>query len=156
MATSLNTSRPVRDIGPMSNPLPAITNLTAARVLTDDDHGKTFTLDLATGFQVTLPAANGTGYTVKFIVKTTNSGGSYTIVCAGSDKMNGYLHAFGDDASAVGGFATSAGTATTFTMDGSTRAGFAGDYVEVTDYATGLWSVRAYGHATGTEATPFS
>jgi hypothetical protein len=47
-------------------------------------------------------------------------------------------------------------TGVTITMDGSTRGGFAGDVVELEDVATNVWAVRMFGHATGTEATPFS
>src|SRR6266496_1015004 len=113
-------------------------------------------LATATGFAVTLPPANGTGFRVRFLVTVTAAGGNYTIVAAGSDKMNGFAHLFGDDAAALGGFAHVAGTATTVTLDGSTRGGFIGDVVEVEDVATALWQVRMFGHASGTEATPFS
>ena len=84
----------------------------------------------------------------------TVSSGHHTIVCAGGDVYKGFAHLFGDDASALGGFSTTSGT--TITMDGTTRGGFAGDVVELEDVASGIWSVRIYGHATGTEATPFS
>mgnify|MGYP007089703435 FL=1 len=81
--------------------------------------------------------------------------GSRTIVTASaSDVYKGFAHLTGDDAAALGGFSTTTGV--TITMDGSTRGGFAGDYIELEDVASGVWSVRMFGHATGTEATPFS
>lgn len=48
-------------------------------VITADEHGKTFYLDLAGGFVSTLPAV-ALGLTFTFIVKTAPTG-SYTIVC---------------------------------------------------------------------------
>jgi hypothetical protein len=95
------------------------------------------------------------GCEVPLFIATTVSSGSHTIVTASaSDVYKGFAHLFGDDTSALGGFSTTTGV--TITMDGSTRGGFAGDVVELEDVATNVWAVRIYGHATGTEATPFS
>ena len=56
--------------------------------------------------------------------------------CAGLGQDAGLCAgAFQDDASALGGFGAVAGTSTVFTMDGSTRGGYAGDVVEITDVA---------------------
>jgi hypothetical protein len=116
--------------------------------------GQTY-LNNTTGFATTLPVANGTGAKFRLFIAATVSSGSHTIVTASaSDVYKGFAHLFGDDAAALGGFSTTTGV--TITMDGSTRGGFAGDIVELEDVATGVWSVRMYGHATGTEATPFS
>ncbi|SRR6266487_3731992 len=155
MVSQLNTARPARTQTPRYED--RFVTLTAAYVVDyDKDDGKVFVLDLATGFQVTLPPALGKGFKCRFVVKTTASGGNYTIVAAGSDKLNGFAHLPGDDAAALAGWATAAGTATTITMDGSTRGGFAGDLVEVEDLISAVWHVRLYGHSSGTEATPFS
>lgn len=50
--------------------------LTAARTLTEADSGKTFLLDLAGGFTVTMPpvAKAGNGFHVNFIIKTASAG----------------------------------------------------------------------------------
>ena len=154
MVASLNTSRPVLDQDARSGQS-RLRSLTAAGTLSQELHdGQTLYLNNTTGFATTLPAALGTGMKLRFFVAATVSSGSHTIVTAGTDVMKGFAHFFGDDASALGGFSTT--TATTITMDGSTRGGFAGDIVELDDVASGIWSVRIYGHATGTEATPFS
>jgi hypothetical protein len=155
MATSLNTSRPVLDQDGRSGQS-RIRALTAATTLTQESHdGQMILINNTTGFAVTLPAANGTGSKYRFFIAATVSSGNHTIVTASaSDVMKGFAHLFGDDTSALGGFSTI--TAVTITMDGSTRGGFAGDIVELEDVATNVWSVRMFGHATGTEATPFS
>lgn len=154
MATSLNTSRPVLDQdgrGGQSR----LRSITAATTLSQELHdGQTIYLNNTTGFATTLPVANGTGMKIRIFVAATVSSGSHTVVTNGSDVMKGFAHLFGDDTSALGGFSTT--TATTITMDGTTRGGFAGDIIELEDVATAIWSVRMFGHATGTEATPFS
>lgn len=154
MATSLNTSRPVLDQDARSGQS-RIRSITAATTLSQELHdGQTIYLNNTTGFATTLPVANGTGMKIRIFVAATVSSGSHTVVTNGSDVMKGFAHLFGDDTSALGGFSTT--TATTITMDGSTRGGFAGDIIELEDVATAIWSVRMFGHATGTEATPFS
>lgn len=52
--------------------------VSAARKLTIDDHGKTFFLNLAAGFQVDLPAVEA-GLRYKFVVKTAPTGAGYTV-----------------------------------------------------------------------------
>lgn len=154
MATSLNTSRPVLDQDSRSGQS-RLRSITAATTLSQELHdGQTLYVNNTTGFAITLPAANGTGAKFKLFIAATVASGSHTVVCAGSDVYKGFAHLFGDDTSALGGFSTTSGT--TITMDGSTRGGFAGDVIELEDVASGIWSVRMYGHATGTEATPFS
>lgn len=155
MTTSLNSNRPVLDQDGREAQS-RLRTLTAATTLTQEQHdGQLLLLDLAAGFAVTLPAANGTGAKFRFYVKTTASGGNYTILTSPTtDQFVGFAHQFGDDATAVGGFSTT--SATTITLDGSTRGGFAGDYIEIEDVLSAKWSVRVFGHATGTEATCFS
>ncbi len=155
MVSQLNTARPARTQTPRYEDRFVV--LTAAYTVNyDNDDGKVFVLDNATGFAVTLPPALGKGFKCRFIFKTTVTSGSQTIVAAGSDKMNGFAHLTGAAAADLGGFNTTAGTATTITMDGSTRGGFAGDVVEVEDLILAVWHARIYGHATSTVATPFS
>lgn len=155
MVASLNTSRPVLDQDGREG-TSRLRTITAATTLSQELHdGQTIYLNNTTGFAITLPAANGTGTKFKFFVAATVSSGSHTIVTASaSDVYKGFAHLIGDDAAALGGFTTITGV--TITMDGTTRGGFAGDSIELEDVATGVWSVRMFGHATGTEATPFS
>lgn len=154
MTTSLNSSRPVLDQDAREG-MSRLRSITAATTLSQELHdGQTILLNNATGFATTLPPALGTGTKFRFFIATAVSSGSHTIVTAGSDVLKGFAHLFGDDAAALGGFATTAGT--TITMDGTTRGGFAGDIIELEDVASAVWSVRMYGHASGSEATPFS
>ena len=155
MVASLNTSRPVLDQDGRSGQS-RIRSITAATTLSQELHDRQLIyLNNTTGFALTLPAANGTGTLFRIFVAATVGSGNHTIVTASaSDVYKGFAHLFGDDTSALGGFSTTTGV--TITMDGSTRGGFAGDYIELEDVATNVWSVRMYGHATGTEATPFS
>lgn len=155
MVASLNTSRPLKDQTPVYQP--RVLSITAATTLDDTHDGKTIFVDNATGFAITLPAASGTGWKVRLAIKTTITSGTTTIKVANTtDGMIGFAHLFGDDAAALGGFATTANTDDTITMDGSTRGGFAGDLIEIEDLVSGSFGVRIWGHASGTEATPFS
>lgn len=52
--------------------------LTEARILTDSDSGKTYFLNAATGFTVTLPKPRG-GVNFEFIVKTAPTSANYVI-----------------------------------------------------------------------------
>lgn len=52
--------------------------LTASRILTDSDSGKTYFLSSASGLTVTLPSPRG-GVNFNFVVKTANTGGNYVI-----------------------------------------------------------------------------
>ena len=155
MVASLNSSRPVLDQDGRPGQS-RIRSITAATTLSQELHdGQTIYLNNTTGFATTLPVANGTGMKLRIFVAATVSSGSHTIVTASaSDVYKGFAHLFGDDTSALGGFSTTTGV--TITLDGSTRGGFAGDVIELEDVASGVWSVRMFGHATGTEATPFS
>lgn len=155
MVASLNNSFPVKDQY-INVEQSRLRSITAATTLSAELHdGQTLYVNNTTGFAITLPVANGTGTKFKLFIAATVASGSHTInTASASDVYKGFAHLFGDDTSALGGFSTTTGV--TITMDGSTRGGFAGDIVELEDVATGVWSVRIFGHATGTEATPFS
>lgn len=77
------------------------TVLTAATTLTANDSGKVFFLDLAGGFQVTLPAP-AAGLNFRFIVKTAPTT-AYTIVTnASANIIRGQQHDAGGAAGDVG------------------------------------------------------
>lgn len=61
--------------------------LTEATTLTNADNGKTFLLDLATGFTVTLPSFS-VGFRCQFIVKTAPTT-AYIIAAGTADTMAG-------------------------------------------------------------------
>jgi hypothetical protein len=133
-------------------------SLTAsALTLTRDTHaGATILVDRAAGSTVTLPAASGTGDKYKLVVKTTITSNSFKVqVANATDVMTGTA-IFGQDAADTAVLFETASTSDTITMNGSTTGGIAGDIVELEDIASGLWSVKVLGSATGTEATPFS
>ena len=60
--------------------------LTEARTLTDSDSGKTYFLNTAGGFTVTLPSPRG-GIGFEFIVKTAPTTGDYRIACKSSASV---------------------------------------------------------------------
>ena len=63
---------------------PAI--LAEARILTDSDSGKTYFLNAAGGFTITLPSPRG-GINFEFIVKTAPTTGDYKIYAKGGAKI---------------------------------------------------------------------
>jgi hypothetical protein len=145
--TDLNT------VGGMTSVLPPV-NVTGATVTVDSTFfNRPIVLDRATGIAVTLPAATGSGARLKFIVKTAISGGSTTIVRAGSDTYTATIFQL-KNAAAVAVYNST--TATTLTMDGSTKGGFASDTVEFVDIASGVWVVNGTLNASGTVANPLS
>lgn len=117
---------------------------------------KTVTLNRAAGITVTLPAAEGTGSIYRFYVGTTVTSNNVVIqVANATDVMEGVAWVLSDGAAAVLGYATGA-TDDTISLNGTTKGGYAGHYIQLIDVASGKWGVHLYGKATGTEATPFS
>lgn len=103
---------------------------------------------------LTLPAATGTGTRFKLIVSVVNTS-SYTIARAGSDTIRGVLMGTADSGDTVVGYES--GAAALITLNGSTKGGAAiGDWVELEDILTGVWSVRGQLTQSGSEASPFS
>jgi hypothetical protein len=130
-------------------------SLTVTQALHD---GKTILLDQATGVAVTLPAMTGSGAKYRFALTVNTSGGSQVITATGA-HLFGSL-AIGDDTGVgtlfTNRLANSAGGSTTITLDGSTKGGRKGDWLEIHDVATGIGMVRGQLNASGTEATPFA
>lgn len=121
--------------------------------------GGTVKLDTLAGTIVTLPQATGTGNKYKFLVSVLATSNNHIVkVGNATDVMIGL--AFGtrtDSGNAVLGFATSA-TSDTITLNRTTTGSAnLGEWIEVVDEATGVFSVRAFLTATGAAfATPFS
>lgn len=120
--------------------LDAIEVLTAARPLVAADSGKTFFLDLATGFACTLPAvATSAGVSYSFIVKTAASGGTYTIVCAGAPDQ--HIHGAQYSSTGGNGDSTVGDAATTITLaDGQAVPG---DRVDIVCDGA-IWYARVF------------
>lgn len=110
-------------------------------------------LNAAAGFDVTLPAATGSGAQYRFIVATTGTA-DYTINAAGDDTMFGNAFYVTDNAGTVIAFRANGGSV--ITLNGSATGGIKGDSVEVFDIAADTWFVDVRAAATGNEATPFS
>lgn len=134
-----------------------IVNCTASTLtITEATHdGKIVTLNRAAGIAVTLPAATGSGTSLRFVVGTTVTSNTSTIKVVGNDTMTGTALMLADGGDTVNGYETAADS-DTITFDGSTTGGIKGDFVELIDIAADLWFVAVRGSATGAEATPFS
>ena len=134
-----------------------IINLTAATLTaTNDVHGdKTVTVNAAAGSTITLPAANGLGTRLRFVVGTTVTSNNLIIQAASAaDTLTGIALIAQDAANTTVAFET-ASTSDTVTMNGTTKGGLKGNIIELEDIAPGVWSINITGAATGTEATPF-
>lgn len=104
----------------------------------------------------TLPAATGTGAKFKFVVGAVNTSGYLIKSASGADVMAGTIFTRSDDAAAVLAYKAGA-TDDTITLNGTTTGGVStGDWVELTDLATNLWTVTGLTTSSGSEATPFS
>jgi len=128
--------------------------ITAATTLDKDVHGGTVVnVNNATGFAITLPASNGDGTVFTLFYMATISSGNGTIVCAGSDVINGGVAISTD----IGGVTMLAAAATaTITLNGSTTGGVVGTWVRLRDATSGVWMLEGFLCSTGSEATPFS
>ena len=105
---------------------------------------------------VTLPQATGSGATYRFQLQTAATGTTSAIkVANGTDVMQGVSWVLTTSSANVIGYATSA-TSDTIAFDGTTLGGVAGTIVELQDVKTGFFSVKIFGPATGSTATPFS
>jgi len=141
----------------------AATSLTAARALTSADANKTLVLNILAGGTFTLPAATGTGNKYKIIVGTTLTSGSLVVaVPNATDFFRGYALLANDTDGSASIFET-ANTGTvatesdTYTFNRTTMGiGTIGDWIEVEDIATAVWSAKVYAQASGAEASGWS
>ena len=110
-------------------------DLTAATTLTASDSGKTFYLNAATEFAVTLPpVASCAGFKAKFVVKAAPSGASYTVASAAAD-IHGLIMTSQD---AGGSGASTAGTPIT-TISLVDSVAVVGDFIEVVSDGTNFY-----------------
>jgi hypothetical protein len=119
--------------------------------------GKIVTLNLASGFTTTLPAATGSGAKYTFIVGTTITTNNYVFAVTGNDTMFGSALADDGDGEPANGW-TAGGGNNRVTLGGTNNAtgGVKGDIIEFIDIAADEWFVQIRGTNGGTEATPFS
>lgn len=132
-------------------------------VLTSANNKQTVKLDTLTGSVVTLPAATGSGFRVKFVVMVKATSNSHIAqVANASDFMVGTLAGVSDDPATVKGWiAANSGTVSTnsdtITLNrGTTGSDSLGEWFDIEDIAANTWLVNGMITQTGTEATPFS
>ena len=120
--------------------------------------GKKYLLNTVAGSVLTLPAAAGTGGVVSVFVTTTTTSGAHKVLAnSTSDYLNGL--AIGENGNTCKSFASAASTNHALQMPfagSQPSGGFIGDWFELTDVATNLWSVKGMYQAGTTPTTPFS
>ena len=134
------------------------TAITASTTLKNSRHGDGgVVVNAAAGCTLTLPAASGSGSKFTVYIGTTVTSNNVIIqVANASDVMAGVLVVASDNAADAAIAFETASTSDTITLNGSTKGGIKGDYIELRDVATNLWRVDGTLSATGTEVTPFS
>jgi hypothetical protein len=133
-------------------------SLAASATLNRDTHanGPLIKLNAAAGLTVTLPASTGKGDIYRLFVETTVTSNNDVIQVANStDVMAGMIITAQDGGDTTTGWETAAAS-DTITMNGTTKGGVQGDYIELEDASAGRWRVLGHTSATGTEVTPFS
>lgn len=132
--------------------------VTAALTLNRHVHdNRTVVVNAAAGIAITLQPATGSGVRYRIIIGTALSSGDVTVTTNGSDVYDGYalVEDSGDTtASDATLFPTS--SATIFTFDQSAGSGNVGDWLEIEDFATAVWAVKAYVSNQTDPTTPFS
>lgn len=131
--------------------------VTASATLSRKAHGEAVVnASAAAGMTLTLPASNGSGSTFSVFVRTTVTSNNLIIQVANSTDVMQGVCIMAQDGGDTAVLLETAATSDTITMNGSTKGGIIGDYIELTDVATGFWKVKMVSSGTGTEATPFS
>jgi hypothetical protein len=115
--------------------------------------GRVIRLNQAAGETVILPAATGTGNIYRFLKSVALSSNTSVVRVANSTDVFAGLAAIGATSSNT--FATAA-TSDTLTMNATTQGGLLGSYIEIEDFAAGLFRISAHLVGSGTAATPFS
>lgn len=137
-----------------------IVNVTATATLTAKDHSQALiTVNAAAGLTLTLPAATGTGDRYKIFIGTTVTSNSVVIqVANGTDEFLGsILNVDTDTSDALAAWpAIDADGYDTITLNGSTTGGIKGDWIEITDMASGVFLLEGKTTGTGVVATPLS
>lgn len=133
------------------------TAITASATLSNARHGDGgVVVNAAAGATLTLPAAVGSGVEYRIYLGTTVTSNNVIVkVANASDVMSGVLVGAADGGDTVNGWETAVDS-DTITLNGSTKGGIKGDYIELRDVATNLWRVSGSLSQTGTEVTPFS
>lgn len=132
------------------------TTATTLTVTATQHAGKVVTISSAAPIAVTLPQATGTGNRYRFNVRVAATATAHTIkVANATDVMSGIVYCLTTSTDNVIGYKTTA-TDDTISLNGTTKGGVVGDWIEIIDIKTGFFQVMASTAPTGTTATPFS
>lgn len=136
---------------------PLVLDAATPDALTSDNFGRTVRFDRAAGVDVTLPAATGSGGRYRCLVGVTVTSNDINIRCAGTDEFAGtILQTDTDTSDTLASYpALAADNFDVISLNGGTTGGFAGDWIELEDIASGVWAVYGHINGTGTVATPF-
>ena len=115
----------------------------ATLALTEAAHeGTTILLDTAAGSVVTLPAPV-VGARFRFLVSVKPTSNFHQIkVAAATDFMAGSVNILDLDAAAQGAFAADGAADDNIQLNGSTKGGQVGDWVEIEGLSATLWAIR--------------
>lgn len=137
--------------------LPDVQAVTAGFTLSKNYNGILIRIDAAAGTTFVLPKSDGGMARYRFLLQTTVTSNNVIIKVGNTtDAFIGYSEMVSDDPATVKGFIASPGSDDTITLNGSTKGGFVGDYIEILDVKSGTFFVRVSGKQTGTEASMFS
>lgn len=125
--------------------------------LTVEDSGKTIVFDKADGCDVTLPPAE-VGLKFRFVVNTTVTSNDYSITAGKTtDLFVGALTMVDTDSSdAHTDQVPDVSDDDAISMNGSTKGGLIGSYIEIECIKANRWWVQGVNRYTGNVATPFS
>lgn len=115
----------------------------------------TSAINSAAGIALTLPAATGSGAIFRCVIVTTITSLTTTITTNSGDYIAGLV--IQEKIGTGPAYYAANGTSHhIITMDGSTKGGIIGDYIELIDVKANLWSLKMVTQATGTVANPIS
>lgn len=104
---------------------------------------KIIELDTASGSVVTLPAASGSMAIIRCVVTVKPTSNAHIVkVASSSDFLAGSVNILDNDATALSAYAADGSSDDTITMNGTTKGGLVGDWVEFVDVKTNIWAVR--------------
>jgi hypothetical protein len=126
---------------------------TSAATLTAADSGSVIMFNNATGYAVTLPAAQA-GLNFRVTVNTTVSSGNARLACASGDFFRGTLFQGTDTTYLPAARVANGTTHLAWEGNGSTTSGIAGDWFDIVAVDDTIWQVTGgLCAASGAEAT---
>lgn len=116
----------------------------ASLTLTQATHdGKVILLDAAAGSTITLPAASGSGAKFTLLVSVKPTSNQHRINVVGDDEFVGSVNILDADLAAQGAYAAAdAGDNDQLDLNGTTKGGQVGDWLELIDLLADNWHIR--------------